>query len=187
MTMNWKTFSFLLPLCFATLSYAADPLPAPPANPEIPHFLENLAVVQPEVTARLPAPTVSDHEWRGLYCGVTQEDTVIFRHTSDWTLFWDKAMRPYSSHFETMPPIDFSKDMVIGVFLGEKKHRGYDVQMTGFKKRIRKQDQQEVLVVQYKKIKRPVGVFVPPMAIQPFHLLRLPLYTGPIYFREMKR
>src|SRR5258708_3113027 len=100
--MKKLTFSLLL---FLSLAHAETPVPVE-TDPHA-SFLENLAVPKPATASHLPAPTITDKEWRGVYCGVTQDDQVIFRHDSDWTLFWDKAMRPYSTHFETMPPIDF--------------------------------------------------------------------------------
>ncbi len=175
----------LIPLLTVSLGHAQPPLPDTLDTHAT--FLENLAVPNPQATARLPAPLMTDNQWRGVYCGVTQEDMIIFRNENDWTLFWQKAMRPYSRHFETMPVIDFSKDMVVGVFWGEQRHPGFEVQITGTKKRIRREDQTEVLVVQYKKIQRPVGVFVPPLAVQPFHLKRQPRFPGPIYFFEVKK
>ena len=48
-------------------------------------------------------------------------------------------------------------------------------------------DSGKVLVVRYREITRMMGVFVPPFAVQPFHLKKIPAYDGQVVFLKVKR
>jgi len=91
-------------------------------DPELSNTPLPKLVLPPEPPAglRLPEIVVKSDEWRGVQCGVQEPRHAVFQHADKWQSFWEKAMAPYSSRLAKVPPIDFNKDMVVGVFLGER-------------------------------------------------------------------
>src|SRR5262245_57477914 len=76
---------------------------------------------EPPAGVRLPEIIVKADEWRGVQCGVRDARHAVFQHPDKWQAFWEKAMAPYSNRLAKVPPVDFAKDMVVGVFLGERE------------------------------------------------------------------
>jgi len=141
---------------------------------------------EPPANLRLPEVVVKAGEWRGVQCAVQESRHAVFQHPDKWASFWEKAMAPYSSRLARVPAVDFEKDMVVGVFMGERKTPNYEIEILS----IRTEDRPEagkVLVVHYREITKMLGVFVPPFAIQPFHLKRIPRYDGQVVFLKVRR
>jgi hypothetical protein len=151
-----------------------------------PALLENLAVpTEAPSRVALPLLVIKKNEWRGSQCGIVQPHQLVFRNPASWKLFWEKAMAPYSERLKQVPMIDFSKDMVVGVFLGEKPIPYYEIQILSTK--FENRAAERVLVVRYRSINKMQGVFTPPFAIQPFNLKRMPLTRGPVTFIQGQR
>jgi len=141
---------------------------------------------EPPSTVHLQELVVKSDEWRGSQCGVVEPRCAVFRHADKWDVFWGRAMSPISSRLAKVPPVDFGKDMVVGVFLGEMPYPHYEIEIRS----IRTEDRPEagkVLVVRYREIKKMMGVFVPPFAVQPFHLKKIPVFPGQVVFLKVKR
>lgn len=141
---------------------------------------------EPPPNVRLPEVIATTHDWRGVQCAVVEPRFAIFHQASKWTAFWEKGMAPYSAKFAQVPTIDFSRDMVVGVFLGEKPTPYFEVEIRSAMIE-ESADHQKRLVVRYRTISKMQGVFTPPFAIQPFHLKRLPTFEGPVEFKRARR
>ena len=107
---------------------------------------------------------------------------MVFRNASDWNKFWTLAIQPYLNHPRETPVVDFSKDMIIGVFLGEKPYPGAMLEIRSVKSV--PHGGGPVLEVVYKDISQMQGVFMPPFSVQPFHLKEVPAFPGAVVFRE---
>lgn len=134
---------------------------------------------EPPAHLRLPDVIVRKDEWKGVQCAVTAPRVAVFRHADAWKSFWEKAMAPYSPKLAVIPAIDFQKEMVVGVFLGEFSSPNVEVEIRS----ISTLPSQERLV-RYREIHRMKGVFTPPFAIQPFHLKKVPVAEGEIRFEK---
>jgi hypothetical protein len=150
--------------------------------------LPKLVLPPPEPPARvhLPELLVRSGEWKGSQCGVIEPRFAVFRHVDKWAAFWAKAMAPISHRLAEVPPVNFDKDMVVGVFMGEMPYPYYEIEILSIRSENRP-DTGKVLVVRYREITRMIGVFVPPFAVQPFHLKRVPSFAGQIVFLKVKR
>ncbi len=140
---------------------------------------------EPPRGVRLQAPTVKKNEWRGVQCAVQEPRVAVFRSADKWESFWQKGMAPFSERLAKTPAVDFSKDMVVGVFSGNKPTPNYEVLM----KKIQFKEnpgEEKILMVYYKEVKKMQGVFTPPFAIQPFHLKKVPRFEGEIKFEQLK-
>ena len=185
----------LLPMFFVLLStlhapriLADDNQDLQLVDPELSNTPLPKLVLPPEPPAgiRLPEMVVKSDEWRGVQCGVQDARVAVFRHADKWQAFWEKALAPYSSRLAKVPPVDFGKDMVIGVFLGERSKPNFEIEIRS----VRTEDRPEpgkVLEVRYREIRKMQGVFVPPFAIQPFHLKRVPRFDGQVLFTQVRR
>jgi hypothetical protein len=144
------------------------------------------APVEPPFQVHLPKAISTDRQWRGVQCGVTEPRQAVFKHADKWQSFWNKGLAPYSVKFEKMPPIDFEKDMVVGVFLGERDYPYFEIEIRSIKMEDRS-GQGNVLVVRYREIDHMSGVFTPSFSIQPFDMKKVPLFNGPIEFVQVQR
>lgn len=147
-------------------------------------FLENLAPpTVPPTTISVPMDVANGHEWRGSRCGITKRGSIVFHDNETWTIFWQKAMAPYSVRFRKTPDVDFNVDMVVAVFRGQQDTPNFEVKILA---PIMTPADTE-LNIQYKDIDRLVGLTTPRFSVQPFHLVRLPKFNGPIYFRRVNK
>jgi hypothetical protein len=156
-------------------------------DPELSNTPLPKLVLPPEPPAQLSLPEliIKSDEWRGVQCGVSEPRFAVFRHADKWQTFWEKGMAPYSKRLAQVPSVDFQKDMVIGVFMGEMPEPFYEIEIRSIRQENRPAG--EVLVVRYREIKKMMGVFVPPFTVQPFHLKRVPLFDGEVVFQKVRR
>lgn len=141
---------------------------------------------EPPSQVRLQTLVVKADEWKGSQCGVVEPRFAVFRHPDKWTAFWTKAMAPISPKLAKVPPVDFGKDMVVGVFRGEMPYPHYEIEIRS----IRQEDRPgvgKVLVVRYREVTKMMGVFIPPFTVQPFHMKKVPVFAGQVVFLQVKR
>ncbi len=178
----------LLPTSYVSRVLADDNQDLSLVDPELSNTPLPKLVLPPEPPAgiRLPEIVVKSDEWRGVQCGVQEPRDAVFRHADKWQSFWGKALAPYSNRLAKVPPVDFDKDMVVGVFLGERAKPNFEIEIRSIRPEDRP-DVGKVLVVRYREIRKMQGVFVPPFAIQPFHLKRVPRFDGQVLFTQVRR
>jgi len=162
------------------------PTSSGPIDPESPVEFSNAPVLEPPPRVRLPDVRVRKDQWKGPRSAVTQERQAVFRHAEAWERFWKNGLVPYAPQWAQVPGVDFTRDMVIGVFLGERADPHYDIDVVSVKV-VRRGNGGETLLVKYREPVRMQGVFSPPFAVQPFHLRRVPVFTGPIAFEKVQR
>ena len=141
---------------------------------------------EPPADVHLSELIVKSGEWKGAQCAVQEPRFAVFRHADKWASFWERALAPFSPRLAMTPPVDFGKDMVVGVFMGEKPYPHYDIEIRSIRRENRP-NADKVLVVRYREIKRMMGVFIPPFAVQPFHLKKVPAYSGQVVFLKVRR
>jgi len=162
---------------------------------------EDLTLVDPELTNTplpklvlpadapanviLPEVVVKDGEWKGVQCAIADARFAVFRHQDKWASFWEKALAPFSPRLAKVPAINFEKDMVVGVFMGEKPYPHYQIEIRSVREEARPEG--KALVVRYRDVKHMMGVFVPPFAVQPFHMKRVAAYPGQVILLKVRR
>jgi hypothetical protein len=149
-------------------------------------ILENLPQpVEPPAHVRLPPMVVKRGEWRGSQCGITRPAQLVFRTPENWQKFWALAMAPYSERLRQVPPVDFSKEMIVGVFRGEQPYPNAQISIHSAKPE--PFENGTTLVVRFRDVDQMQGIFSPPFSVQPFHLLKIPAFSGQIVFQTIKR
>ena len=82
------------------------------------------------------------------------------RTAEEWTELWQRA-RPDRAR----PPVDFSREMVVGVFLGSRPTAAYSVAIVSA---LAKND---TLLVQYRGSQPPAGAIAAQVITFPYHLV----------------
>ena len=113
---------------------------------------------------------------RGNFSGIQSPTELVVTNTAQWTELWKKhsARRTPS----TPPPeIDFEKESVLFVTLGQKHSGGYSVEITALREANGKI---EILVKT--RAPKPGGLQLQAITA-PFHIAAVPKLTGPAKFK----
>src|SRR4029450_3538917 len=126
-----------------------------------------------QLGTRLSIATVE----KGYRSGVRESLQVVIRNQDEWNAFWKRH-----SSIDTNPPpapiIDFDREMVVGLFLGEKSTGGYEAEIVQAERR------DSSLYFYYREKGPSPGAMVTQALTQPFHLVRVAKYDNPqIIFR----
>lgn len=118
----------------------------------------------------------------GWSSGVRDARRVVIADQGSWQRLWTEHSRTEGSP-AAPPVVDFGREMVVGVFLGERPSSGYSVSLElGVAGRRRR----PALVVVYRESRpRPGGVGLTVMT-QPFELRRVPKAYRSIFFEERR-
>jgi PrcB C-terminal len=102
---------------------------------------------------------------RGSRSGVREPLQIVIRSQAEWDALWKRHVSTEINPAPT-PAINFDKEIVIGVFLGEKPTGGYDVEI------IRVEQTDGALVIHYREKNPPPGGIVIQALTQPFHITK---------------
>ena len=99
---------------------------------------------------------------------------VTARTPEEWERIWKQhaPSRP-------MPAVDFSREMVVGVFLGSRTTAGYSVEIVGVEK------EGNGLVVRYKETAPGRGTVSAQIITTPSHLVAVPKTDGVVKFERV--
>ena len=99
---------------------------------------------------------------------------VTVRTAAEWKALW-KDHAPT----EKMPAVDFTKDMVVGIFLGTKPSAGHEVEIVGVR------PEGKDLIVEYVQKQPAPGTMAAQILTEPFHLVAVPKHTGTVRFMHV--
>ena len=135
-----------------------------------------LAMAQEKITKAETKLSIATIE-KGYRSGIRGPLQTVIRNQDEWNAFWKRH-----SSTDTNPmlaPIDFSREMVVGIFLGEKSTGGYEVEI------VRAERRDSSLYFHYREESPPQGAVVTQALTQPFHLVRVAKYdNAQIIFRR---
>jgi len=146
---------FFIVLSLVTLSHAN-------ASNRVPNLLEfAFAEMNPPAT-QVTFQTIAKGYRSGLHAAME----VVARNQNEWNLLWRKHSSNEGAS-TTLPTIDFDKEIVVGLFLGDKPTGGYDVEI------IRAEQSNRDLVISFREKAPRAGAMVTQSLTQPFHLVRV--------------
>jgi len=96
---------------------------------------------------------------------------VTVRTAAEWKALW-KDHGPV----EKMPTVDFTKNMVVGIFLGTKPSDGHEVEIVGVR------TQEKELIVEYVQKQPGRGTLAAQILTEPYHLVSVPKHAGTVRF-----
>ena len=127
---------------------------------------------------RIPSKTAARAEWRGDDSGVLQFRTVVVRDAAAWKTLWAEhaALRVPPP---PAPDVDFSRDMVVGVFLGQKPSGGYEAMLVDFRAGA------EGATVTYQTATPDPDQSQITVLTAPYHLRVVPRTARPVRFKKI--
>jgi hypothetical protein len=110
---------------------------------------------------------------KGLNSAVEEAKTVTARTEAEWMKVWraHDIDRP-------VPKVDFTRDMVVGVFMGTRTSSGYSVEIVGTRADGR------ALVVEYRETVPAKGMMTAQFLTSPYHLASVPRVDGDVKFES---
>ena len=133
-------------------------------------------------TSKVPAEPVETSPavaWqslvRGVSSGVREPRRIVARSAEDWAAFWVTHAADRIPA-ESVPMVDFTKDMVVGIVLGERPTAGYEVEIVSVAR------EGDRLVVRTREV-RPAPDSVQAQVITvPFALATISRFGGEVAF-----
>ena len=107
-----------------------------------------------------PAPRTID---KGDQSNIDDVKQVLVRSDAEWTALW----RQHSPD-RPKPKVDFSKEMVVGVFMGSRSNAGFSTAVT------LATTANGVLIVKYTETVPPPGAVTAQVLTFPYHLVAIP-------------
>jgi hypothetical protein len=120
-----------------------------------------------KVEARLPIDTIA----KGYGSGVREPLQVVIRNQAEWNAFWQRHSAT-DTNPAPAPIVDFDREMVVGIFLGEKSTGGYEVEI------VRAEQSDAAIYFYYREKSPPPGGMVTQALTQPFHLVKVAKYEN---------
>ena len=123
-------------------------------------------LIATEIAMKPTLPVSFRSVGKGYRSGVRAPLQVVARSQNDWTALWRQHV---SDDLSSRPPpaIDFEKEVVVALFLGEKPTGGYDVQIS------RAEQTNDGLIIYYREKDPSPGGMVIQALTQPFHIVRI--------------
>jgi len=112
---------------------------------------------------------------KGSDSAIDEARQATARTADEWAALWRQhaADRP-------RPPVDFSKEMVVGVFMGSRPTAGFAVEIVGVR------EEAGGVVVQYRETRPSRDAMTAQVLTAPYHLVAVPKSAGAVTFEELK-
>lgn len=119
------------------------------------------------------------HDWRGTSSGITDARQIVIRSKKEWETLWAQH-QSIQYPPQPVPIVDFEKQMVVGVFSGDKGSSGYETTILDVAF-----DVAEVRVFYHLSTpERQPGMGFLAVMTQPHHLKSVPRSDLPVRFVE---
>ena len=135
--------------------------------------IENRKSIKPEPSIKIKM----EKEWKGYHCGYTEPSRLVIKTEDIWKDVWAKVYA-FQLPKPKLPKIDFEKDMIIAVFMGERRSGGFSIEI----KKIIKTDKE--IVVEVEEREPDPGSIVTMALTQPYHIVVVRISSLPLRFQE---
>jgi hypothetical protein len=99
---------------------------------------------------------------------------AVARSAAEWGALWRQH-----DFDRGLPPVDFDKEMVVGVFLGSRLTAGFGVELAGTEMR------KGALVVRFREIRPPRDRITAQVLTSPYVLAAVPKHAGEVIFERL--
>ena len=130
-----------------------------------------LVLAQAVVTGAMTFTTLA----QGAQSGITEPRHAVARTPAEWQALW----KEHDS--KPAPAVDFSRSIVVGVFLGTRPTAGYGVTITSVAAK------SGVATVEYLERRPTPGRMTAQVITSPFILVTVPREIGKIEFRRVEK
>jgi hypothetical protein len=111
---------------------------------------------------------------KGSQSNVEEPRQVTVRTAEELAKLW-RAHAPD----RPLPTVDFSRDMIVGVFLGSRPTAGYNVEIVSAR------EEQGALVVRYRAAQPPRNAITAQILTMPYQLVAVPRHVGDVRFEKV--
>lgn len=125
--------------------------------------------------ARALAPSVVTTIAYGYQTGLRTPAQLVIRTEEDWASVW-KRHHSRTLPAPPLPPVDFTREMVLGVAPGERPTGGYGVRIAS----VRVDDGR--MRVEVRETRPADGAVVPMVLSSPYELVKVPRFDGEVVF-----
>jgi hypothetical protein len=115
---------------------------------------------------------------KGNFSGIEEPLQTVVRNPEEWTALW-QLHTSIQSPPTPLPAVDFSVEMIVGLFPGEKRTGCYEINITSAGQI------DSTLFIYYVEKAPPPGGFAIQAITQPYHLVKLPKSDMPIVFAHV--
>jgi hypothetical protein len=134
-----------------------------------------LVLVLAAVLQSTPPPSVRT-VGKGPMSAIDKASQVTVRSPAEWAALWKENGAPGA-----LPAVDFSREMVVGVFLGSRPTAGYGVEI------VRAVGNSGALVVEYVETAPSRGAITAQILTAPYHLAAIPKHEGMVVFKKVEK
>jgi hypothetical protein len=113
---------------------------------------------------------------KGPMSAIDSPRQVAVRSAEEWGALWKE-----NGAGAPLPAVDFSREMVVGVFLGSRPTSGYGVEI------VRAIGNSGALVVEYVETRPSRDVIVAQILTAPYHLVSIPTHEGMVTFKKVDK
>ena len=110
---------------------------------------------------------------QGPYSHIDEARQITARSADEWAQIW-RAHAPE----KPLPPVDFSREMVVAVFLGTRPTAGYSVEIVGTREVV------GALVVEYRVTSPGRDAMTAQVLTMPYHLVAVPKHAFEVKFEK---
>ena len=128
------------------------------------------ALLQGAAATPPPMKTVD----KGSMSAIDTQRQVTVRTPEEFATLWKSH-----ANDRKMPDVDFSSNMVVGIFLGSRPTAGYGVEI------VSAQPEGGALVVKYKETRPGRGTMTAQVLTSPSHLVAVPKFDGTVRFEKI--
>ena len=100
---------------------------------------------------------------------------AVARTAAEWNALW----RQHSPD-RPQPKVDFTREMVVGVFMGSRPTAGFAVEMIGTR------EESGALVVQYRETRPARGMVSAQVITSAYHIVAMPARAGDVKFERVQ-
>ena len=103
---------------------------------------------------------------KGDLSNIDRPTQVLVRTAEEWSALWHRHAPD-----KPMPPVDFSREMIVAVFMGSRPTAGYSTTI------LTTMEVKGVLVVRYKETAPPPRAITAQIITFPYHIVAIPKAT----------
>ena len=122
-----------------------------------------------------PAPAVRTLG-KGPMSAIEEPRQVTLRSAAEWGALWKE-----NGAAEPVPAVDFSREMVVGIFVGSRPTAGYGVEI------VRTVGNKAALIVEYVETTPSRDAITAQILTAPYHLAAVPKHDGTVTFRKVDK
>lgn len=120
-----------------------------------------------------PPPTMKTVH-KGALSQIDTSRQVIVKTPAEFATLWKSHAAD-----RRMPDVDFTTNMVVGIFLGSRPTAGYGAEI------VSALPESGVLLVKYRETRPSPDLIAAQMLTAPFHLVSVPKFDGPVRFEKL--